>query len=125
MATVNKNKDNYFAQYKSGKTWEKNRIRKLERTIKAQPTNEVAKRALKAIVYRRKTPGPHTWSASEIATAKVMKLFTGSYERAMYHSDPKVSQAALSKPTVNAENKLMEYPFKSFFSIEARLQGIR
>jgi hypothetical protein len=82
-------KAGYAATYKAT-GYAKNRRKRLERTIKAQPNNEQAKIALKNIVYRRKTPGTaHGWSATEIAVAKLFKEFTGSYNRKAVDRDPK------------------------------------
>lgn len=115
----------YHSRYKTNKTWEENRKRRLERTLKAQPNNEQVKNALKGMVYRRKTPGPHGWSAAEIAVAKLFKQFVGFYDRAIAHSDPKVSQPPLSRPSKLNHVKEPQSNFKSFFSLEARLQGVR
>jgi hypothetical protein len=87
----------YAALYKTT-GYARNRRIKLERTIKEQPNNEMAKIALKNIVYRRKTPGDKGWSATEIAIAKSFKLFTGSFNRKVLEKDPKVSQPALAAP---------------------------
>lgn len=72
----------YYARYKTNRTWEKNRIAKLQRTLKAQPNNEQVKEALKkGPVYRRGTPANAQWSSSWIRAAKVVKLFTGVFDR--------------------------------------------
>ena len=83
MATTKKNssKETQASTYKTNKSWETNRRRKLERTLKAQPNNEQVKAALKDIRYRRKTPGVHGWSASQIAIAKLYKEFSGAFHR--------------------------------------------
>lgn len=126
---TSKTAENRFAQYKANKTWEKNRTARLNRTIKNQPNNEQAKAALKGMVYRRKTPGPNVWSASEKALAKLYKSFTGYFDRAILSKDPKVSQPALQRPSVKTVPKVPEKPTpsygNSFFALAARLQGIK
>lgn len=125
MATKSsKTAENRFAQYKANKTWEKNRKARLERTIRNQPNNEQAKAALKGMVYRRKTPGPHTWSASEKRAAQLYRSIAGTFSRDIFHSDPKVSQPALLKPNpVPRAKQRAEVKVSSFFALGARLQG--
>lgn len=125
MATKSsKTAENRFAQYKANKTWEKNRKLKLERTVRNQPNNEQAKAALKGMVYRRKTPGPHGWSATEKRTAQLYKQFTGVFSRDIFHADHKVSQAALLKAHPAPRPKIKnEVKVSSFFALGARLQG--
>lgn len=123
MATKNTSKTAQSARYKTNKTWETNRIARLERTIKNQPTNEQAKAALKGMVYRRKTPTTRMWSASWIKVAKLFKEFGGRFDTAIMGSNVDAARAALqrqspyaalpfTKPTANLE--------KSFFSIGTR-----
>ena len=128
MATkTSKTAENRFAQYKSNKTWEKNRTARLNRTVKNQPNNEQAKAALKGMVYRRKTPGPLSWSATEKRLARLYKEFTGYFDRAILSKDPKVSQPALQRPSVNTVPKVKDKPTpsygNSFFALAARLPG--
>lgn len=134
MATGNTKYKSKIAQasnYKANKTWEKNRIKRLERTIKNQPNNEQAKAALKAgFVYRRKTPTTRMWSASWIRVAKLFKEFTGAFNPLIMSSNPKTASEAMQIPgprtLANAQRKSEKtYGDKGFFSIEARLQGIR
>lgn len=131
MATQNKSADNRFAQYKANRTWEKNRKAKLERTLKAQPNNEQVKNALKSIVYRRKTPNTRVWSAYWVRTAKLFKLFEGRFDPNIMSANQELVRAALSRQSkVSAEMlKCKEQPkhvdSSKFFTLEARLQGIR
>lgn len=72
---------NYYARYKANRVWEKNRIAKLQRTLKKQPNNLQVQAALKAgPVYRRKTPKTKVWSASWVATAVLLKQFSGVFD---------------------------------------------
>lgn len=124
MATKSsKTAENRFAQYKANKTWEKNRKLRLERTIRDQPNNEQAKSALKGMVYRRKTPGPHGWSATEKRAAQLYKQFSGTFSRDIFHADPKVSQPALLKSAVQSAKNKTEAKTSGFFALGARLQG--
>lgn len=134
MATGNTKYKSKIAQasnYKSNKTWEKNRTKRLERTIKNQPNNEQAKAALKAgFVYRRKTPNTRMWSASWIRVAKLFKEFTGSFNPLIMSSNPKTASEAMQIPGAKSLEYAKQKAVKStgdkgFFSIEARLQGIR
>lgn len=131
MATQNKNSDNRFAQYKANRTWEKNRIAKLERTLKAQPNNEQVKAALKSIVYRRKTPNTRPWSASWVRIAKLFKEFGGRFDPNIMSANQELVRAALSRPSkVVSEIQRCKKPqptvdSSKFFRLEARLQGTR
>jgi hypothetical protein len=122
-----KSQEGYYAKYKANKTWETNRKRKLERTLKAQPNNEQIKAALKGMVYRRKTPGDNTWTATQKRVAQLMREWNGLFDRAMFHPDPKVSQAALQRkpdiPVTKALHPIPESYGTSFFALGARLQG--
>jgi hypothetical protein len=108
------------ALYKSSRRWEANRKRKLERALKEQPTNEQIKIALKNIVYRRKTPTNREWSASWIRTAKLIKAFTGKFDKAIMNSNPKVASEALSSSHKNIPYTPVVGRDKSMFSILCR-----
>lgn len=121
MATKKANsKELQAANYKANKNWETNRRKKLERTLKAQPTNEQVKAALRDIRYRRKTPGAQGWSASQIAVAKLFKQFSGKFDKAFFSADPKVSQAWLQMQSPVAANYTPLPGPKNFFALEAR-----
>jgi hypothetical protein len=69
----------YYASYKAGKRWEKNRLRKLEQQLKEQPGNaEQIKAAMSRVSYRRKTPNNKQWSASTRRIAELFKMFVGT-----------------------------------------------
>jgi hypothetical protein len=127
---TSKSQEGYYAKYKSGKTWEKNRIRRLERTLKAQPNNEQVKLALKGLVYRRKTPTNRMWPASWVRIAKLFKEVEGRFDPNIMSANVDLVRTALqrqSKVSVelirNKSKPVQE--FKSMFSLEARLQGIK
>ncbi len=117
----------YFSNYKSSKTWEKNRKRKLERTLKEQPNNKKVQEALSGMVYRRKTPNNREWSASWIRVAKIFKMFEGRFDRNIMSANPEVARTALQRQSkVSAEilrcKKQPQQPNSSqFFTIATRL----
>jgi hypothetical protein len=121
---TSKGQEGYYSRYKANKTWEVNRMRRLERTLKAQPENLQVKAALKGgLVYRRKTPSTRPWSASWIRTAKLFKLFAGRFDPAIMSANQDVSRAAMQKPGPRTLEKLNTPTMadKSFFSIGSRI----
>jgi hypothetical protein len=108
----------YYSRYKSNRTWEKNRIARLQRTLKQQPNNLQVQEALKkGPVYRRGTPKTPQWSHSAIATAKLVRQFTGVCDPAWFSANPDAAFKARNK-TKNTEKSK---PFdKDAFSIAAR-----
>lgn len=117
----------YFSNYKSSKTWEKNRKRRLEKLLKEQPNNEQIKNALSGMVYRRKTPSVREWSSSWIRTAKLFKLFEGRFDRNIMSANPEVARNALQRQSkvsaeiLRAKVQPKQPDTKSFFSIATRL----
>lgn len=125
MATKrSKSAENQAALYKSSKRWESNRRKKLERQLKLQPNNEQVKKALSNIYYRRKTPTVREWSASTIRLAKIIKLFTGRFDRDILSSNKDVASAALQKAALKPDQQKnkVQVADKNFFSIGARLR---
>lgn len=122
---TSKSQEGYYSRYKSNKTWEVNRKRRLERVIREQPNNEQAKAALKGMVYRRKKPVTRVWSASWIKMAKLFKQVTGRFDPNIMSANPEVSKAALQKPGPLAALYVapQDFPEKRFFSLEARCRG--
>ena len=119
---TSKSNTNHFANYKTSKRWETNRKRRLERTLKQQPNNEQVKAALKGgMVYRRKTPTTRMWSHSWIRVAKLIKEVTGSFDPQIMSSNPELAKSALQRAASHDSYKPVPNPFKSMFSIEARL----
>lgn len=88
-----------YTAYKNSRTWEKNRRKKLMRALKRNPENGTIEAALGSIVYRRKTPSTQVWSATERRTAYLFKKFTGQFSRDIFHTNDKISAAALMKST--------------------------
>lgn len=119
---TSKSSTNHFATYKTSKRWEANRKRRLERALKQQPNNEQIKSALKGgMVYRRKTPTTRTWSHTWIRAAKLIKQVTGKFDPQIMSSNPETARNALQRATCHESHKPIPNPFKSMFSIEARL----
>lgn len=120
---TSKGQEGYYSRYKANKTWEVNRKRKLERTLKAQPDNLQVKTALKSIVYRRRIPSTRPWTASWIRLAKIFKLFTGRFDPAIMSANPDVSRAAMQKPGPKTLQKLNNPVMadKNFFTLSSRI----
>lgn len=115
-----KSAEKQSTNYKTSRRWESNRIRKLKRTLKAQPNNEQVKKALSGgVVYRRKTPAKREWSASWIRTAKIFKLFCGRFDRDIMSSNEVVAKAALSRPGPKSGAKVIPVT-NNLFSLYAR-----
>lgn len=119
---TSKSSTNHFATYKTSKRWEANRKRRLERALKQQPNNEQIKAALKGgMVYRRRTPTNNMWSHTWIRAAKLIKEVTGKFDPQIMSSNPEAARNALQRATCHESYKAVPNPFKSMFSIEARL----
>ncbi len=126
MANKSRSKgaEGYAAAYKSSRRWEANRTRRLERTLKEQPNNEQVKAALKAgLVYRRKTPNTREWSASWISTAKIIKMFSGKFDKNIMSSNEKVASEAMRMSRTNYNYKAPVMP-KSMFSLATRATSL-
>lgn len=128
---TSKSQEGYYAKYKSSKTWETNRMVRLERALKKQPNNQQIKDALKSMVYRRKTPNTREWSASWIRIAKLFKEFEGRFDRNIMSANAKLATEALQRQSVvsaeilRAKKQPDRVDTSKFFTLEARLQGIR
>jgi hypothetical protein len=88
-------RESYFANYKSSKKYDANRLKKLLRLQKEQPNNQQIAKALDNIHYRRDTPKTEVWSHSMISDAKIFKYFTGKFNRGIYSTIPGTESAAL------------------------------
>lgn len=94
---TSKSAESYYAKYKTGNLYAKNRKAKLERQLKLQPGNtKQLELALKNVSnYRRKTPTNPTWSHQMIATARMLKEFTGKFDKLAFAADDKISAPVL------------------------------
>jgi hypothetical protein len=97
---------------------QENRKRKLLKQIKLQPNNANLPLALGNIYYRRKKPNKPMWSHSNIALAKLFKLFNGRVDPGIFSSNPKVQAAAIAKPSTKLFDNLPQG--KVDFSLGAR-----
>lgn len=114
--------ENNSAVYKSTKRWEANRKRKLERVLKEQPNNQQVKDAMKSMVYRRKTPSTRVWSHSWKKTAKLIKQFSGKFDKDCMNTDPKKASEAMRMSFKLNHSPEVRLPSKySFFSLETRI----
>ena len=120
-----KSAENHFASYKVSKRWESNRRKKLEKQLKLQPNNEQVKKAMSNIYYRRKTPVVREWSATTIRMAKIIKLFTGRFDRDILSSNKDTASLAIQKSASRPEQQKgkNQVADKNFFSIGARLSN--
>lgn len=116
MAT--KQKSTSAAPTRSTRSQE-NRKRKLLKQIKLQPNNKNLPLALGNIHYRRKTPNSPQWSHSDIAMAKLFKLFNGRVDQGIFSSNPKVAASAIQKHSNKQFNHQMPQG-KVDFSLGAR-----
>lgn len=107
---------------------ESNRMKRLQRTLKAQPTNLQVQTALKTTRMHRKTPTNGTWSHSWRRIATLMRAVTGRFDPACMSSNPKVASEAMNRQgpatAVYKELKFVSSQLApSPFSLGARIQG--
>lgn len=107
------------------KTWETNRIRKLNKQIKLQPNNKNLPLALSNISYRRKKPNKREWSKSWKRMAQLFKLFSGVFDRGIMSSNKDEANAALFKTKINDIQiiKKTNITDKNYFALSARLHN--
>lgn len=73
---TSKSSESYFSRYKTGKVYEQNRRRKLQKQLTLQPNNaDQINKALSNITWRRNAPKTPKWSHSAIAEIMLLKLF--------------------------------------------------
>lgn len=95
-----------YQRYKSSNSETTNRLRKLNKLVKEQPNNEQLPLAIKNVRHRRFTPKTPYWSHSMIALAKVVKDFTGKFNKNYFSTDPDLFSAAIR---TRNENKFKEF----------------
>ena len=83
-----------YSAYKAAQVWSKNRRAKLEKHLKAHPTDEKAVAATKNISYRRKTPKGKVWSSTMRATAIIFKLAEGRVNPNIFNANDTIRNAA-------------------------------
>lgn len=106
-----------YASYKTSQVWAKNRRAKLDKHLKAHPTDEKAVAATKNITYRRKTPKTKVWSATMRATAVLFKMFEGRVNHNIFNANDALRNAA----KMSHKGKIKPFTgVKSMFSLAAR-----
>lgn len=106
--------------YKTLKRWETNRLKKLERHIKRFPEDKIAEKAVSNVVYRRKDPKTQQWSHTQIAIARLFKMFKGRVDRDIFHSNEKISAPALLLAGPYSKSKVPAVSEKTMFQIGTR-----
>jgi hypothetical protein len=119
---TSKSREAKYASYQISKKQESNRKKKLLRLQKEQPNNLQIEQALKDIHYRRGTPKVPYWSHSMITTAKLVKKFTGKFDKGIFSADPKINSAAVRVRNENIFEhfSLPEMAKASQFSLKER-----
>lgn len=88
-----------YTAYKNEKREDKNRRARLQRALKKNPENEQIKAALADTSgHRRGTPKSEVWTPTKRNIACLFKLFTGSFNVAIFHNNEKISAPALMTP---------------------------
>lgn len=109
-----------LTNYKNNKTWERNRIRKLNKTLKTQPNNLQIPLAIKNVSYRRKTPKTPYWSKTKIYQAYLYKYFSGHVNLDIFSTNEKVSIPAQLSHRIKWNFKPLPANEKAMFSLGAR-----
>lgn len=118
--TSSKSDENYWSRYKSNKTWEVNRKRKLAKHLKKHPNDKVAERATHAIKYRRGTPKDPQWTPGNVRIAKLFKDFAGFVNRDMFNSNHKIQLEALNSYNKPKAHTKVNQTSRVDYSIGAR-----
>lgn len=114
---TSKMQQGHYSNYKAKQQWRTNREAKLEKHLKAHPTDEKALLASKNVSYRRKTPKTKVWSSTMRKTAILFKLFEGRVNMNIFNANDIVRNAA------KMSHKGKTKPFagiKQMFSLAAR-----
>ncbi len=116
-----KSHEGYYAKYKSTNKEALNRKITLEKLAKEQPNNAQITAALKDIKHRRHTPKAPFWSHDMIRVAKLVKYFSGKFDKSYFSVDPKVQHAAAMTQNKNKFVNPKEMPVNgSMFSLGNR-----
>ena len=100
---------NGYLRYKTGNKETVNRKARLTKLAKENPNNLQIATAIANVAHRRNTPKAPFWSSSMIRVAKVMKQFTGKFDKGIFATDPEVSIAARK---ARNENKFKHFKFQ-------------
>lgn len=122
-----KSRESYSALYKSSKRETTNRKKKLLKLAKLQPNNEQITKALLDLdkPHRVAPKVPH-WSASMIATAKLVKEFAGKVHKDYFSPDEK-KRAEARRVSFLPEDTAKVKPVRGYqygmFSIAKRIEA--
>lgn len=107
--------------YKTGKVWERNRLKRLKKLLTEQPNNKQIPLAISNVRYRRKTPTTPFWSHSMINTAVLFKQFVGRVSLDIFNKNEKVAGTALLLKGPYSEYKAaVTQPEKTMFQLGTR-----
>lgn len=106
--------------YQSTNRFSENRKRKLLKQKKLQPNNKQLDTALADIHWRRKTPKTKMWSKSAIRLARLFGEFSGSFDKDILSSNPKVAQEAMNRHNAKTNPINSRFDTKGMFSIGVR-----
>lgn len=109
------------ASYKSNRTWERNRLRKLRNALKSHPDNKQITEALKGVVYRRHTPKAPYWTHSMIRTAVLFKAFSGHFNTDIFSTNEKTASNAALSHRMKWDFKAPTANEKTMFSLRTRM----
>ena len=110
-----------YTNYKNSGREAKNRVAKLTKLFLKNPNNLQLEAAIKNVTHRRKVPVSPAWSASKIRVAKIVKEFTGVFDKDYFSTDVELYSAAIHK---RKASKFLNLPIaskRSMFSIGERL----
>lgn len=113
-------RDAQLTNYKNNRTWERNRLRKLAKTMESQPNNTQVEQAIAGVSYRRKTPKTRVWSKSKIYTAQLFKYFSGHVDLNIFSNNEKTATSAQVSHRMKWDFKPTGVNEKTMFSLGAR-----
>lgn len=108
------------SSYKTNRTWERNRIRRLKKLMIVYPNNQELQKAVGNVHYRRGTPKVPFWSASRRYQARLFKSFVGRVDMDMFSNNEKLSGPALFSKGPHSEHKYQTVPEKIMFQLGTR-----
>jgi hypothetical protein len=109
-----------YTRYKSANKEVTNRVARLTKLAKENPNNEQLALAIKNVAHRRNTPNTPFWSPTMIQIAKLVKHFTGKFDKNYFSTDPMLYAAATKVRNPNKFLTEIKSPPGSMFSIKER-----
>jgi hypothetical protein len=116
-----KSHESGYARYKTANKETINRVAKLTKLAKLWPNNEQIAVAIKNVRHRRNTPISPFWHPSTIKIARIIKQFTGKFDKGIFATDPDTYNAAIRVRNPNKFLTSIPNPKGSMFSIGERL----